>query len=115
MITISLHHHHLNTSSVPFSYSIFKGVDHHSSRPCLVREIHLPMSSKGAALNLCRKMATPLSWCESAEIVKIVHVGLSDERGREGQPGSYPWGDKLYFVTDFFHDSIKGLASYLHD
>ena len=91
--------------------STLKKGDHISS-PCLVREIHLQRLPKGAALDLCRRTVTPLSWCESTEVVKIMQMEFSDEMGEEEDPGLSSKGDKLYFVTDIFYDSIQGLASY---
>ena len=83
-----------------------------SSHACLVREIDLQKLSKGAAINLCRQTVTPLAWCDSSNIVKVIHREILNEIDIDAdQPGQCPQGARALVITDFFYESIHSLVS----
>ena len=91
-------------------YRTFKDGNQRSSLPCLIREIDLQKLSKGAALNIFSEMVTPLSWCESTSLVRVLHQECGSDNN-EGQQLHHLEGDKLYITTELFIDSVQSLVS----
>ena len=94
---------------LPF-YRTLRENNEKSSRACCVREIDLQKLPKGAALSLCHQSVTPLAWCESSSIVKIVHREIFDESNAD-QTGQHLQGVRARIITDFFYESIQSLVS----
>ena len=86
--------------------------------PCLIREINLSKLSKGAAQKLCHEAAAPLFRIKSPNIVKVLHVGFSEEEGggRDSE-GNHSAAEpleqdcRLHIITELFLDSIYSLVS----
>ena len=97
---------------MPLTYftRILRENNENSAHACFVREIDLQNLPKGAALNLCHQTVTPLAWCESSSIVKVIHWEILNENAAE-QPGQHLQGARARIITDFFYESIHSLVS----
>lgn len=97
-------------SCITVTYRTLRDNNEKSSHTCLVREIDLQKLPKGGALDLCHQTVTPLTWCDSSNIIKIIHREILTENDAD-QPGQCSQGARALIITDFFYESIYSLVS----